>query len=128
MKKETPLKPEQPEIRKPMEIARSSALEVRHLRFACSALYCSVQSFVRQQGLNGKALESMSDTAMEYAAVLQTIDDFYKKARVGFGDTRVFLVAESSGFTKQMEVSIKEKDESGGHWTAEWKDKLTLDK
>lgn len=96
---------------KPMEVARSGAMDLRAMRQLSSALYSVIRQFVACEAIKGKTMATAQDTASEYNWILNEIDVFYAKARHGIGNVKVYLVAESTGFTKQMEVFIKDKDD-----------------
>jgi len=95
---------------KPMEVARSGPMDLRAMCQLSSSLYATIRQFMGCEAAKGQPLTTAQDTAGEYNWILNEIDTFYKRARHGIGDVKIYLVAESSGFTKQMVVSVKEKE------------------
>lgn len=110
---------ESPAPSKPMEVARSGPMDLRAMRQLASSMHATVRQFMGHNCVEGKTLETAKDTASEYNWILNEIDTFYAKARHGIGNVKIYLVAESEGFTKQMVVSVKEKDSEDGATTWE---------
>jgi hypothetical protein len=112
MKKQEEVKaPEAPIERKPFEIARSLPMDLRCMRQVGLSLWASVHQMMQYRCDGPKTLATAEDVAAEYNYTLKAIDEFYAKAKRGWGTTKIYLIAESEGFSKQMEVSIKDKDE-----------------
>jgi hypothetical protein len=84
------------------EVARSEELNLRSLRQITLSLYSQIQSLVKLEYEKNKPLQTAFDVASEYSYTLKVIDEFYQKSRSGIGDVKVRLIAESTGFTKQM--------------------------
>ena len=95
------------------EVARSQGLDLRSMRQISLSLWASIHmmSGYKCEREPSKTMTTAEDVMLEYNHTLRVLDAFYEKARHGIGDVKVYLVAESAGFTKQMEISIKDKDE-----------------